>query len=50
MKARIWKDRRTGRWHYRVKGNGSVTYGNSPTWKAARDMVLILVDDIHVRM
>lgn len=44
MKARIWKDRETGRWRLDVQGHGLRSTGDSATWHGALTAAL---DDLR---
>lgn len=37
MKARIWKDRETGRWCWDLRGDGVRSTGDRATWQGAVD-------------
>ena len=39
MKARIWKDRETGRWCWDLQGYGTRSTGDRATWQDAMNEV-----------
>lgn len=44
MKARIWKDRESGRWCWDLEGHGLRSTGDRADWQAALDEAL---DDLR---
>lgn len=44
MKARVWKDRESGRWHFDVLGHGLRVAGDRTTWDGALSVAL---DDLR---
>jgi hypothetical protein len=40
MKARVWKDRDTGRWRFDVHGHGLRVTGDRETWDSALGVAL----------